>query len=214
MWRALLGKNSVSCQLYLIYVGKKRTLLCCKLRIKMWWLSLKKKERSNSHFYDGSFDLQHSLSDLLPDPLLPGKWSLVLITSSLLARVLFGFHFYSKNKKKEQRQVNKYAAWIVVHVQRLREKYDIWFCGRLPSDSVEASVFLRQKMEVVEACSGRNFSRRGGLSLLLIFSPVIFFLSTFLFIFLKKSGISTSLLSHSPWHCVETKENLDGLTLW
>lgn len=86
-----------------------------------------------------------------------------------------------------------------------KQLFDIPFCGWLPSDSVDAPAFRRQKMEVVEACRGRNFSRRRGLSLMLILSPVIFFLSTFLFIFLKKSGISTSLLSHSPWHCVKTQ---------
>lgn len=79
-----------------------------------------------------------------------------------------------------------------------KQLFHLVFCGLLPSDSVDAPVFRRQKMEVVEACRGRNFSRRRGLSLLLILSPVIFFFSTFLFIFLKKSGISTSLLSHSP----------------
>lgn len=58
------------------------------------------KSRANkiniSHFDDGGFDLQHPLSYQLPDPLLPGQRRLVLMPSLLLARLLFGFHLYSK----------------------------------------------------------------------------------------------------------------------
>lgn len=68
----------------------------------------------------------------------------------------------------------------------------------LPLDSDGSSMVRLQKMEVVEAWRGRNLSRRRGFSLQLFLSPVILFLSTFRFIFLKKSGISTSLLSQSP----------------
>lgn len=110
-----------------------------------------------------------------------------------------------KNNNNEEIGLKHQTVLIVGHKQNLRFSMLI-FSGYSPSDSADPPVFRLQKMEVVEACRGRNLSRRSGLSLLFILSPVIFFLSTFLFIFLKKSGISTSLLSHSPWHCRETQK--------
>lgn len=59
------------------------------------------------------------------------------------------------------------------------------------------------KKDVYDVCSGRKARR---LRLFSVFSSrrlvstLILFFSVFFFSFLKKSGISTSLLSHRPWH--------------
>lgn len=54
------------------------------------------QKQNHAHFYDGSFGLQHPLSDLLPHPLLPGQWGLAVLPFLLLALLLFRFQFSRK----------------------------------------------------------------------------------------------------------------------
>lgn len=75
----------------------------------------------------------------------------------------------------------------------------------VPFVSVELAFPRLQNKDAVEACRGR----KGSLSFVwspALSPPLIFFFSVFFFNFLKKSGISTSLLSQRPWHYGEKKK--------
>lgn len=144
---------------------------------------------------------------MLSDPLLPGQRSGATLRPLLLAALPLWFLLFNAKKKKQSKKtyINKLLDAFVVKRQLTGK-----MCVFSPTDSSELLCFCLQNMEVVEAWMGRNFSRRNDFSLHPVLStPVIFFLSTFFFSFLKKSGISTSLLSHSPWHCgfAERHEN-------
>lgn len=56
---------------------------------------------SNAHFYDGSFGLEHLLSEQLSNSLLPGQRGLLSLLSLLPALPLLGLHLSIKKKKSE-----------------------------------------------------------------------------------------------------------------
>lgn len=78
----------------------------------------KAPQRNNVHFYAGGFGLQHRLSDMLSDPLLPGQRSGATLRPLLLAPLPLWFPLSNAKKKKKQSKktyINKPLDVFVVN---------------------------------------------------------------------------------------------------